>query len=232
MSAELPLSGPAAWWATAWLAGRVGTDHVLDEVPLRVADLARLRASGARAVGLALPVEGDPLGLGGPAPLTAAALDAAEALVADSGLALVPVDREGLVVWVEYAAARRQVPDLGEADRGLRAALVASARALADLDVARWRPEVADEVLALGRPGHVDTPPGVPSVCGPLAVKAARCLAIVDLALADDGAAVSATEARARRDALTPLERAARRAMVAACSPEAWPPADPRDRGD
>ena len=53
--------------------------------------LGRLRAAGATGCGLALPVEGDPLGLGGPAELTAAALDAGEAVVAPAaGLALVP----------------------------------------------------------------------------------------------------------------------------------------------
>jgi len=47
----------------------------------------------------------------------------------------------------------------------------------------------------------------------------------VELALDDDGAAVSAYEIATRRDALRPLEQAARRALVAACSPEVWPPA-------
>jgi hypothetical protein len=48
---------------------------------------------------------------------------------------------------------------------------------------------------------------------------AMRCRTIVDLALDDDGGAVSATEADARRAALAPLDHAARRGLVAACSP-------------
>ena len=48
--------------------------------------------------------------------------------------------------------------------------------------------------------------------------------AIVDLALEDDGGAVTAAEASARVAALTPLARAARHALVAAGSPEVWPP--------
>jgi hypothetical protein len=47
---------------------------------------------------------------------------------------------------------------------------------------------------------------------------------IVELALEDDGGAVSSYEVESRRGALVPLERAGRRALVAACSPEVWPP--------
>jgi hypothetical protein len=58
-----------------------------------------------------------------------------------------------------------------------------------------------------------------------LAARALQAAAIVDLALADDGAAVSALEADRRRQALRGLATAARHALVAACSPEVWPPA-------
>ena len=50
-------------------------------------------------------------------------------------------------------------------------------------------------------------------------------MTIVDLALEDDGGAISAHEIELRREALRPLDRAGRRALVAACSPEVWPPA-------
>ncbi len=53
--------------------------------------------------------------------------------------------------WRRAEAAPRQVPDIGEADRALRLAFTTTATALADLDVARWRPEVADELMELGR---------------------------------------------------------------------------------
>jgi hypothetical protein len=58
-----------------------------------------------------------------------------------------------------------------------------------------------------------------------LAERGLQAAEIVELALEDDGAAVSASEIRARRDALVPLGRAARRALTAAGSPEVWPPA-------
>jgi hypothetical protein len=57
---------------------------------------------------------------------------------------------------------------------------------------------------------------------GPRAVRlaslATRCRTIVELALEDDGGSVTATEADIRRQALAPLDHAARRGLVAACS--------------
>ena len=47
---------------------------------------------------------------------------------------------------------------------------------------------------------------------------ALRLLAIVEVARADDGAAVSASEMAARREVLREIETAARRAVEAACS--------------
>jgi hypothetical protein len=52
----------------------------------------------------------------------------------------------------------------------------------------------------------------------------ARPPGIVELALDDDGAAITHAEAEGRRTALRDLAVAARHALVAACSPEVWPP--------
>lgn len=221
---QLPVSGLAAWWVSAWLSGRAATDDVLDHAALDVEALSRIRGSGATVAGLALPVSGDPVGLGGPPQLNDAALQAGEALVTDGGLALVPSEHEGLVWWAEHPAARRQLPDVGETDRQLRSQLLIAAERLAALEVARWRPEVADLVLELERPTAVRAPAATPGRCVSLAVRAVRCRRVVEVALADEGGAVSAYEVEARRDALRPLERAARHALVAACSPEVWPP--------
>jgi hypothetical protein len=239
----LPLSALLAWWATAWLRGRVVVDLVLDAVlgddathvvaGLPGTDgsvslsraLAELRLAGAVSFGLALAEAGDPVGLGGPAELTAAALETGEAVVAGR-LAMVPRRVGAAVEWTAYAAAPRQLADVGEADRGLRLALQDAARTLADLQVARWRPEAADALLNLHRPPRLAPPPGTPDRCVDLAARALQASAIVDLALEDDGGAVSATEASARRTALAPLGAAARRGLVAACSPEVWPPDD------
>ncbi|MBS41922.1 MAG: hypothetical protein CMH83_01850 [Nocardioides sp.] len=246
-SCPLPVSARLAWWGTAWLRGTVGPDdavhavlgddvaHVLGPgLPEPVGSgvlgaLLGLRSAGADAasgLGLALPVEGDLLGLGGPRELNRAALDAGEAVVAvGAGLALVPSYVGPTVEWAVLPAARRQLPDVGEADRALRGGLLEAAEGLAALDVAKWRPEVADRLMDLRHRATPYAPPGVPARCVDLAARAVQALEVVDLALEDDGAAVSASEARARRDALVPLERAGRRALVAACSPEVWPPA-------
>lgn len=237
-----------AWWVTAWLRGAVVTDLMLDAViggdaTHTVAGLAelglggepgtasnllgalgRLRAEGLSGVGVAYPIEGDPVGLGGPAAFNAAALEAGEAAVTDAGIGLVPVRVGAVITWQAMTAQRRQLPDVGEADRTLRAALLESAGALADLDVARWRPEVADQLLNLRHRPHLEAPPGVPERCVDLAARGLQAAAIVALALEDDGGAITAAEAAARRDALTPLDRAARRALTAAGSPEVWPP--------
>ena len=242
MSVLLPASARLAWWGTAWLRGTVVTDLAVDaiigedathkvvglggsEVPEGVATaLGGLRSSGAATLGLAWPAEGDPAGLGGPPDFNTAALEAGEAVVAGPH-GLVP-RREGAVVfWHAYAARPRQLRDVGEADRALRGALVAATNALAALDVARWRPEVADELIDLRRTPRLPAPPDTPPRCVELAARALQAAGIVDLALADDGGAVSAGDAAQRRGALRGLATAARHALVAACSPEVWPPA-------
>ena len=240
MQSALPVSARLAWWGSAWLRGVVVTDLVLDavllddathvvaglpgvdgSVPLARA-LAELRVSGVRSLGLALPEPGDPVGIGGPRDFGSAAMEAGEAVVA-GGLGLVPRRVGAAVEWTAYDAAPRQLSDVGEADRGLRRALTDAATMLADLDVARWRPEAADALMNLHRPPRLKPAPGTPDRCVDLAARALQAGAIVDLALEDDGGAVSAADADVRRAALQPLAAAARRSLVAACSPEVWP---------
>jgi hypothetical protein len=237
---SLPVSARLAWWGTAWLRGLVVTDLAVDavlgddathavaglpridgSVPL-ARGLAEVRASGAEGIGLALPVAGDPAGLGGPAAFNAAALDAGEAVVAGE-VGLVPQRVGAATVWTAYDADRRPLTDVGEADRTLRLILQQAASALADLDVARWRPEAADALMDLHHAPRLRPAPGTPGRCVELAARALQARAITELALADDGGAHSASEADLRRGALQPLGDAARHALVAACSPEVWP---------
>jgi hypothetical protein len=227
-----------ALWFSAWCEGRVSLDEARDEVvaqdaahdviglpgqgdsvPLILA-LGLLRAERASGAGLALPEPGDPVGLGGPPPFNAEALEAGEAVVLHGvDLGLVPVRAGAGVVWRCLPAhERRQVPDLAEADTLLRGALPQAADELATLDVARWRPEVADELMALRRPQGLAVPDGMDPRAQRMVALATRCRTIVDLALADDGGSVTASEADRRRAALLPLDRAARRALVAACT--------------
>lgn len=187
-------------------------------------ELAAARNRGAGGVGATFPAPGDPVGLRGPREFAAAAIEAGEAaLLLGAGTGLVPQTVGRAVEWSSYSVDRRPPPDLGDADRGLRAALLATVQALADLDVARWRPEVADELHDLRTAVPLAAPPGTPPRCVELAGRALHLAAVVDLALDDDGGAVSAGEAAARRSALAPLERAARHALTAACSPDGWP---------
>lgn len=219
----MPASAVLSWWGTAWLRGAVSADEVLAAVPgVGVLDvLAEARLSGASGIGLALPTEGDPVGLGGPTDFNTAALTHGEAAVADCGIGWIPVGQG----WERWQAARRQVPDVGEADRALRSTLISTADSLARLDVARWRPEVADALLNLQHRVALPAPSSVPPRCVDLAQRGFQAEGIVELAVMDDGASVSASEMMLRSDALLALERAARRAIVAAFSPEVWPPA-------
>jgi hypothetical protein len=251
VSSPLPDAARLAWWGTAWLRGHVVADHAVDAIvgddathvvaglaslglggdesaEGLVLGLGRLRAEGATGLGAAFPVEGDPVGLGGPRPFNDAALGVGEAVVAvGATVGLVPVRVGAAVTWVAHHAERRQLPDVGEADRALRTALIETAQALADLDVARWRPEVADRLMNLRHRPALAAPDGVPPRCVELAGRGLQATEIVEVALEDDGGAVSLAEIEARRTALVPLARAGRRALVAACSPEGWPP-DPR----
>lgn len=235
----LPASGRLAWWGTAWLRGHVGPDDLLDGVlgddaahvvvgptggESLLLELAAARSHGADAVGAAFPAPGDPVGLRGPREFSAAAVDAGEAaLLLGAGTGLVPHQVGRAVEWASYPIERRPPPDLGEADRALRTTLLATVQALADLDVARWRPEVADELHDLRTAVPLAAPPGTPARCVELAGRALHLGVVVDLALEDEGGAVSAGEAAARRAAIEPLARAVRHALTAACSPDGWP---------
>lgn len=226
-----------ALWLDAWLTGHTSADDLLEALaavavrhdvvrdgtsqPLALA-LGALRAD-ATGAGLALPAPGDPIGLAGPRPFTDAALAAEEAVVVlGAGLGLVPTRVGHAVTWDVYEARLpRPVPMLPDAGRALRTALVTAADGLAALEVARWRPEVADELASLRRPRTATPVPGLSGAAATLLAQALTCRRIVDLALADDGGAVSAHEIAERRATLEPLAHAARHAMVAACSADA-----------
>jgi hypothetical protein len=236
--AALPLSARFALWFSAWTSAVASLDDARDAilagdaahdivglpgesgpVPL-IIGLGRLRGAGATGAGIALPVPGDPVGLAGPAAFNTEALDAGEAVLLDvPDLGLVPHRVGAGVTWrCLPAVSRRQLPDPSEADSSLRTALVRASSQLAELDVARWRPAVADELLALRRASDLPLPPTMAPRAVRLASLATRCRTIVELALVDDGGSVSAREADARRTALAPLDHAARRGLVAACA--------------
>jgi hypothetical protein len=235
---QLPAAARAACWLNAWLAGREGADAVISGLaePGRATEfvgpepgsrlapalfLGELRRWGVRRVSSALPAPGDPLGLGGPPGFNADSIEAGEAVVLHGAeLGLVPGSAGSVTSWqVTRAAAPPYLPQVGDAGRELRAALAAAADSLARLDVVSWRPEIADDLQVLRRPGRpAERLPFAAPECARVASEALRAAAIVTLARSDDTGPVSARDADERSAALQPLDRAARAALVAATS--------------
>ncbi len=238
-------SGLFVAWGSAWLAGRASYDDVVVQVtgadephhirglpgsaeaPLGWA-LTALRARQADALRLALPVPGDPRGLPVGSDFAAAALRAGEAVLG-AGLGLVPeVEERGspigsratVVTWQAYEIDEPR-PDplpLADAEHDLTEALREAASALTTLDVASWRPDIADAVAGVRRGGaRLDLPAGYDPRALRLLAQADRLAAVLDLAHEDaPGGAVTGQEARRRADILRPLTAAIRRARVAA----------------
>jgi hypothetical protein len=207
--------------------GVPGTDG---DVPLRQG-LADLRVAGLTALRLALPAAGDPLGLPGPTGFNVTALEAGEAAIAElpqQPLGLVPCeDRRGSsyigVRWTAYRAvsATPDLPSLAEADHQLTAAVREATDTLDTLDdVATWQPEVADALTAM-RESHRREPsdglaPGYPPRAHRVAALSGRLAVVVELARRHGGAALTGEQGRRRAEALRALDRAVRRARVAA----------------
>jgi hypothetical protein len=231
---SLPRSAPLAAWLAAWLRGEVAADDLLGHVdagrdpvvhvvtgvadgalPLALS-LGALRAAGSTGASVALPAPGDPVGLGGPAALTTAALEAGEAVLLEgAGLALVPATVGGAVEWRSMAADPAPYVDAGEASVTLRQTLLDVTGRLVDLDVATWQPEIPDALMNLRHRPPLALPPSYDARRRELLERAALCLDIVRLARETPSGALTATDIAARDRALADLDRAARRAVVA-----------------
>lgn len=199
------------------------------DVPLRQR-LGEWRAAGLSRLRLALPATGDPLGLTGPPELNAAGVEAGEVALADfsgESLGLLPApDRRGSsyigVRWTPHPArtAMPDIPTLPEAEQGLTAAMRDATGTLLELDVPRWHPEAAETLAALrGGPADepaIQLPAAYPQRSHRVAALAGRLALVLDIALSDEGGAVTSSQMTARREALRDLERAVRRARVAA----------------
>jgi len=230
---HLPASALLSTWLDAVRLGDAGPDdleaavrgqdprHLVTGVPGHdVLELHQVPAAVAGPVSLALPVPGEALGLGGPAGLTLAAIEAGEAVVVGT-LGLVPEVDARTVVWRAHPAERVPWTDERESASELRIALADVTRRLVELDVASWQPEIPDLLMNLRHRPPLRLPPGLDPRRLETIARAHLCLEIVDLARAGEGGAVSAYEVERRRDALTDLDRAARRALVGACSARA-----------
>ncbi|WP_285704816.1 hypothetical protein [Microtetraspora sp. NBRC 16547] len=228
---DSPISAVLVSWGNAWLGGHVGLDEAVDHVeraggPQVVADgprestlrafLAGLRADGLGSFRLALPIPGDPLGLAGPPTFNISAIEAGQAAIAvlrGRRLGLVPeADRRGSsysgVRWtvVESADSEPYVPSLAEAEQALTAAMRAATNALVGVaGPGPGTPALKDggETLAPGYSGRAHR-------VGALAARLAMAL---DLA-GERG--LTSGQLAARSEALRELDRAVRRARVAA----------------
>lgn len=196
-------------------------------------ELVAAWGGGERSAAAVLPVPGDLSGV--PAAVSDLALDAGECVlvhVAGRSWAAVPdvvtfgppQDEGHLVTWQVRAVPdwRASLPGvvgtLAEAEQSMRHALIEAAQALADLDVARWRPDAADAIASLrstADPGWA-LPPDVGARTVRVLATATRLRAVVELATADDGGAINLWQADQRSAALRHVDHAARRAIAAA----------------
>jgi hypothetical protein len=201
-----------------------------------LADLVAAWASGPRTVSAVLPVPGDAAGT--PAVVAQHAQAAGEAVLVttpDGSWAAVPeVQRFGsvyepghLVTWRVLAvpdwehALISHLGSLADAEHDLTRALARATDALVTLDLARWRPEAAEQIAALRSDAHPGwrLPPGTEQRRVRVLTTAVRLRAIVALATADDGAAVNVFQADQRTGALRDVDHAARRAIAVATHP-------------
>ncbi|MEU1189430.1 hypothetical protein [Streptomyces sp. NPDC005859] len=192
----------------------------------------RLRVLGVSGLRVALPAPGHPLGLSGPPEFNKRALEAEEAVVCHgAAYGLVPEvyeagpdgDAHVEVVWhclPVREAPPADVPSLGEAERELAEALRDATAVLSRLDLAGSGPvaEAAiDAYRARAEQGREVLAPGYPPRAVRVLELAQRVGLLVALAQQNGpGGAVSSAEMAVRANALRPVERTARRALVAA----------------
>ena len=191
--------------------------------------LGALRAAGARGLRLVLPRPGDAAGLPGPSGFNSVAVLAGEAVLSVGGtplLGLVPevqaLGSSGTAVrWDAHAVRPARVGDLpclSEAERELTGAVRSATELLSRLDVARWDPDALQEVARVRDGAGDGLAPGYPARAHRVLAQARTVIAIAALARRSPGGALTAAETAARLDALAPLDRAARRAVAAACN--------------
>jgi hypothetical protein len=217
----------AADEATGHSSGLPGPTDRPTSVTLLLGALRRLRGNGSPGPArLVLTAPGDVRGLPGPGQFSRAAIGAGEGLLfVELGYGLVPTALgDGLMRWTVHSVLEPAPPDeptsLGEAEYGLRDQVRQSASTLTSLGVARHRPGVRQEIeTALRARPRSLWPDGMPGQSLRVLQHADEVEAILAAASVDDpGGALSATEARARTEALRPLStavRVARRAAVA-----------------
>ncbi|HEX8508931.1 MAG TPA: hypothetical protein VF635_05475 [Propionibacteriaceae bacterium] len=183
--------------------------HAANELQAALAVLAGVEGDGWA---LGLPTPGHLLPLRGPRALNESALEAGEVVLARSaGLGMVPLTVGRAVQWRVFPAERPFAPASPyEAERALNEAVLAAARALAELDVAGGR-RPSD-------PAGVRLAPGYGTRQVAMANRALYLLVACDSALGDDGRSVSSYEVEMRSRTLRDVRTAASQALCTACS--------------
>jgi hypothetical protein len=235
---ELPAAARLVAWGNACLAGAVSPDEAAEHVTgpgdathrvfglpgesggvSMTYALARLRAVGVTSMRLALPRPGDVSGLPGPPSFNERALASGSAALAAGPSPLGLLD-ESRGAWTVHQVAHdvRTPLSLADAERDLHRVMRTATARLVHLDVARWQPAAADVLTHQAQAAPSPLPANADPGAARLLDTAVRLLSIVEVARADDGAAVSAAEMASRLEALRDIETVARRAVEAACS--------------
>lgn len=184
---------------------------------------------------LALVEPGDPRGLPGAGPWSAAALLAGEAVVTRGAVLVPEISAHGnqiegfttITSWSIYERSDATGPltmdvGLSELDRVLRDMLNDAVSALAQIDVAKWSPELAEaiaDIRTMRRRGDyfaTALPAVYTAQARELISRARIVLRIVEAATGQPESLLDAEEGRARSRALDGLRRAARDAIVGA----------------
>jgi hypothetical protein len=202
-----------ALWVGAWLRGRASSDDTIDALAGLVPDapggvmLVSVRSTAAESAWLLLPRPGRPLGwprdAEGP-PEPAVLLCRADDPVAllRTGPAGWRLDRVGLCNVAPLAAAALAPR---AAARAFAAAVSEGAEQLERMDLARAQDRALPSRWRSAAHAH---PPGLDPSAVEVLVRVATLLDALDLALATDGAAVTAAEARGRAGALASVRDA------------------------
>lgn len=190
--------------------------------------LAAVRRAGGSTARLILPVAGDMRGLAPSSQRQGSfgweSLRSGQGvLLPGADIGVVPSDvAESVVRWTVHRIGTSpngtaEYVGLTAAEHALRSAVRDAAATLSALDIARHRPEVRDQIAdTLAARPRPPWPAGTPGRVLRVLENADEVMAILTAAAGDDGAAVSASEARARTDALRPLAAAVRAARLAA----------------
>ncbi len=191
--------------------------------------------AGPVQVRCVLPTPGDVRGVPGPAALRSAAVDAGGCVVVEglpgrASVALVPEVEEfgpegdvGIsVAWqawhAEPLAGTPLATSVAEADMAFRLALAEATDELEQLQLSSWRPDATAGLRGRGAPGGQPLPPTLGPRSLRLLDRAEKVLAILEVAEADHGGAVTGWEAGRRSASLQGLQRATLAAVAAAVS--------------